>query len=180
MRIAVYGGSFNPPHVGHLMVSAWLRWTARCDAVWWVPVFGHAFRKELLDYDERLALCRAATLDLPWVSLCEIERELPAPSYTIHTLRALAERHPEHVFRLVVGADVLTETHKWKDWDQIARDFAPIAVGRQGYPTPPHAIDFPGVSSSEIRRRVAEGEPIDALVPDAIVARVTELYAPGR
>jgi nicotinate-nucleotide adenylyltransferase len=176
MRVAIYGGSFNPPHIGHLMVSAWLRWTARCEQVWWVPVHGHAFAKDLVSFDERVALCREATASLPDVQISEIERELPVPSYTIDTLRALVLRHPGATIRLVVGADVLQETHRWKDWDGISREFDPIVVGRQGFPTPPGAVDFPGVSSTEIRRRALAGEPMDELVPAAILERVRALY----
>jgi nicotinate-nucleotide adenylyltransferase len=177
MRVAIYGGSFNPPHIGHLMVSAWLRWTARCEQVWWVPVHGHAFAKDLVAFDERVALCRAATAEMPDVEILEIERELPVPSYTIDTLHELSRRHPGTSFRLVVGADVLQETHRWKDWAGISRDFDPIVVGRQGFPTPPGTVDFPGVSSTEIRRRAAAGEPMDELVPAAILARVRALYS---
>lgn len=169
MRIAVYGGSFDPPHVGHAMVSAWLRWTDRCDEVWWVPVKGHPFAKQSRPYDDRLAMCRALTATLPDARVCDVERTLPTPSYTIDTLRTLAAAHPEHTFRLVVGADVLPETGKWRAWDAITREFPPIVVGRAGHPTPPGAIDFPAISSTEVRRRLAAGEPVDELVPSVVL-----------
>ncbi len=177
MRVAVYGGSFDPPHVGHAMVASWLRWTDRCDEVWLVPVKGHPFAKRSAPYDERVALCRAVAEALPGVRVDEVERDLPTPSYTIDTLRTLAARHPAHSFRLVVGADVLAETHKWRAWDAIERDFPPIVVGRAGWPTPPGTIDFPPVSSTEIRRRAAAGEPLDALVPALVRDRIAALYA---
>jgi nicotinate-nucleotide adenylyltransferase len=177
MRVAVFGGSFNPPHVGHLMVAEWVRWTARADAVWWVPVRGHPFSKDLAPYDDRVELCRAAVAGIAGIEVSEVERDLPTPSYTIDTLSALARRHPEHLFRLVVGADVLPDTPRWKDWPGIEARFDPIRVGRVGWPTPPGAIDFPGVSSTEVRRRVAAGEDASALVPAAILDRVRALYA---
>ncbi len=170
MRIAVYGGSFNPPHVVHGLVARWLLWTGRADRVWLVPVFVHAFEgrqdKRLAPFDERLAWTRALAADVgPDVEVCAIERELPPPSYTIDTLRALRDRHPEHVFRLVVGADVLDQRHHWRDWEGIAREFDPIVVGRQGWPLPSEsAIAFPAVSSTEVRRRLAAGEPVDHLL----------------
>lgn len=177
MRVAVYGGSFNPPHVGHLMVASWLRWTDRSDEVWWIPVFGHPFSKDLAPYEDRLAWCADAVRDLPWVRVLDVERTLPVPSYTIDTLTELSRRHPSHALRLVVGADVLGETARWKAWDRIAAEFPPITVGRQGYPTPEGAIDFPGVSSTEIRRRALAGEPLDHLVPAAIATRVRAFYS---
>lgn len=176
MRIGVYGGSFNPPHVGHAMVSAWLRWTDRVDEVWWVPVAGHPFAKDLLPFAERVALCEAVVAGLPGARVCTIESELPRPSYTIDTLGALAARHRGHAFRLVVGADVLGEVGKWKDWAGLSARFDPIVVGRQGFPTPPGAIDFPGVSSTEIRARAARGEGLEHLVPAVIRDRVAALF----
>ena len=67
MRVAVYGGSFNPPHVVHLMVASWLRWTDRCDELWCVPVCAHPFDKDLAPYDERLAWCSDAARGSPFV-----------------------------------------------------------------------------------------------------------------
>ncbi|MEQ1505571.1 MAG: nicotinate-nucleotide adenylyltransferase [Myxococcota bacterium] len=187
MRIGVYGGSFNPPHVGHLLVSDWLLWTGRCDEVWWIPVRGHPFsvgsgsvgEKNLAPFEVRLELCRAATQAVRGVVVSDVEGGLPLPSYTIDTLDHLAALHPTHALRLVVGADVLDQVGRWKAWDRITAGYAPIVVGRQGWPTPPGTIDFPGVSSTEIRRRCAAGEPIDALVPAAIAERVRERYSTG-
>ena len=176
MRIAIYGGSFNPPHVGHALVAAWLRWTDRCDEVWLVPVHGHPFAKDLASFADRVDLCERLAALLPGVRVCTVERELPVPSYTIDTLGELARRHPEHRFRLVVGADVLQEVHRWKDWAGIEASYDPIRVGRQGFPSPAGAIDFPGVSSTEVRARCAEGRSIDHLVPAPLVERVQRIY----
>lgn len=176
MRIAVYGGSFNPPHVGHLMVASWVRWTDRADEVWLVPVHGHPFSKDLAPFPERLAMCEAVAAAIPGVRACDVERDLPLPSYSIDTLDALAARHPDHAFRLVVGADLLPELPRWKDWDGILARYPPIVAGRQGWPTPPEALDFPGVSATGIRERVRKGLPIDHLVPAAIIDRVRGLY----
>lgn len=177
MRVAVYGGSFNPPHVGHLMVSAWLAWTDRADQVWWIPVRDHPFAKELAPFDVRVGWCRTATADLPHVVVSTVEAGLPTPSYTIDTLDHLARAHPEHTFRLVIGADVLGDVARWKAWDRIEAGYAPIAVGRGGWPCPPGAIVFPELSSTEIRDRAARGEPIDHLVPAAIRDQVLAHWA---
>lgn len=177
MRVAVYGGSFNPPHVGHGMVAAWLKWTGRVDEVWLVPSFAHPFGRELAPFDRRLVLCRALASTVgPWVHVSPIESELPTPSYTFHILEALAARHPDHRFQLVIGADILEQTPKWHRWDAIEARFEPIVVGRQGYPTPAGAIDFPGVSSTEVRRRLARGDDVSALLPAAVRAEVGTLY----
>ncbi len=178
MRIAVYGGSFNPPHVGHGMVVSWLRWTNLVDAVWLVPVYRHAFEgvhdKTLASFEERLGWCEAFAQDIgQGVAVCAVEAELPTPSYTIDTLRFLADRHPEHHFRLVVGADAIPHLPKWRDWEGISSAFAPVIVGREGYEGPDDSVAFPDVSSTEIRRRLKTGEPIGHLV----TARVGRLLA---
>lgn len=177
MRIAVYGGSFNPPHVGHALVASWLRWTDRADEVWLVPAFAHPFAKDMAPFAERVALCEAVAGALGrGIAVCRVEEELPAPSFTIRTLERLRADHPGHAFRLVVGADVVPETPKWRAWDRIAAEFPPIVVGRAGWPDVEGAPSFPGISSTEIRRRAAAGEAIDHLVPAAIAADVRRLY----
>lgn len=180
MRVAVYGGSFDPPHVGHAMVAAWLRWTDRCDEVWLVPSFGHPFAKRSAPYAARVRMCEALARELPAARVSTVESTLPTPSYTIDTLRALAAAHPGHTFRLVVGADVVPETPRWRSWDAIEREFAPIVVGRAGYPLPPGSIEFPGVSSTRIRAAAGREDPeLDALVPAAILEDVRALYSGG-
>ncbi len=174
MRIGVYGGSFDPPHVGHAMVAGWLLWTGRVDRVWLVPAFRHAFDKRSRPFDERVRLCRAmaADVDAERVGVEDIESGLPVPSYTLHTLRALRERHAgAHRLQLVVGADVLDQTEHWHAWELIQREFSPIVVGRVGWPEVPAAPSFPGVSSTAIRAALAEGRPVDHLVT-AGVARL--------
>ena len=180
MRIAVYGGSFNPPHVGHGLVAAWLQWIDGVDQVWLVPTFAHAFDKELAPFSARLSLCQALAGTVgPWVHVCSIEEELARPSYTIDTLCTLQSRYPEHEFRLVVGADVLEQTDAWKQWGRIQGEFNPIVVGRQGWPTPAGALDFPGVSSTVVRDRVRNGESVEHLVPVAVRRLLGDLYKSG-
>ncbi len=171
MRIAVYGGSFNPPHVGHAMVASWLRWTDSVDQVWLVPTAAHAFAKKLTPFEQRVRWLGAFVDTLgPWAEVCSIEASLPKPSYTFDTLQALGARHPEHSFRLVIGADNLVQRHLWHRWADIEAAYAPIVVGRAGYPEVPDAPTFPGVSSSEVRDRLAQGLSVAHLVPASVLA----------
>lgn len=169
MRVAVFGGSFNPPHVGHGMVAAWLRWVDRADEVRLVPSFAHPFERPMAPFDARVAACRElAALVGPWVSVDPVEASLPRPSYTIRVLEALRAREPGNSFFLVVGADILAQAAAWKDWPRIEAEFAPLVVGRgaqevQGSPT------FPPISSTEIRRRLEAGEPVEPLVPRPVL-----------
>jgi len=165
MQVAIYGGSFNPPHIGHAMVAAWLRWTGRADEVWWVPAFDHAFDKPLAPFDLRMDACRCVADSLgPWAKVCGIERELEAPSYTIHTLDQLQRRHPQHRLRWIMGADALPTVHLWREWERIERDYAPIVVGRAGHPEVPGSPTFPAISSTLVRQLLREGAAIDHLV----------------
>ena len=156
MRVAIYGGSFNPPHVAHAMVASWLLWTDQVDEVWMVPVFRHAFEgihgKKLAPYEQRVAWCQLVRQDVDQrIQVSTIESDLPIPSYSIDTLTALQEQHPESSFRLVIGADVIPDLPKWKEWEKISTHFSPIIVGRGGYECPDGAVEFPSVSSSQIR-----------------------------
>ena len=163
MRVAVYGGSFNPPHIAHAMVASWLLWTDQVDEVWMVPVYRHAFEgmhgKKLIEYNLRVTWCRLLQQDVDArIRVSTIESELPTPSYSIDTLRALSKRHPSNHFRLVIGADVIPDLPKWKDWTSIEEEFSPIIVGRGGYPCPEGAVSFPEVSSSDIRASLQNEE----------------------
>lgn len=171
-RVAVFGGSYDPPHVGHAMVAAWLLWSDRADRVWLLPSFAHPFGKVSAPFERRVALCEAlaATVDPERVAVCAVERELPSPTYTVDTLDHLAARHPDLAFRLVVGSDVLPTVDRWKDWPGILARYAPIVAGRPGYPAPEDAVTFPDVSSTAIRDRLADGRPVDHLVPARVLA----------
>jgi nicotinate-nucleotide adenylyltransferase len=169
VRVAIYGGSFNPPHVGHALVAAWLRWTGQADEVWLVPAYHHAFDKVLAPWDLRLRMTQALADTLgPWARVLPIEGELPVPSFTVHTLEALASRHPEHELALVVGADVLPQLPLWKEGMRLRERFPLIVVGRQGYPAVEGAPSFPDISSTDIRARVARSAPIGHLVPERV------------
>jgi len=174
VRIGVYGGSFDPPHVGHAMVCGWLLWTDLVDGVLLVPTFRHAFDKPLRPFDERVRLCAALAADVDTrISVEPIERDLPTPSYTLRTLRALRAQRPDDLLRLVVGADVLGQSEHWHRWDEVLREFAPIVVGRGGFTPVEGAPTFPEVSSTEVRRRLAEGLPVRHLLTSGVSALLT-------
>jgi len=169
--VAVYGGSFNPPHVGHAMVAQWVLWTGRAQAVWLLPVYRHAFEglhdKVLAPFTDRVRWCTAMATDLgERVRVCTVERDLAPPSYTVLTLEHLSRAHPQHRFRLIIGADSLPHLPKWHRWHDIAAQFDPIIVGRQGHPAPDAhpSVDFPNVSSTDVRERLRSGAPVSHLL----------------
>jgi nicotinate-nucleotide adenylyltransferase len=152
MRVALYGGSFNPPHVGHVLAVAYLTTIAGFERVIVVPVYEHAFEKSLLRYQTRVELCERAFALLKQVEVSTIECELPAPSYTISTVEALLSRHPDWRLELAVGADVLSEIDRWHRAPELKK-LAPLYVmGRYGYESfVSSAPLLPEVSSTELR-----------------------------
>ena len=174
MRVGVLGGSFDPPHVGHALVAVWALLTRTVDEVVLVPVVAHPFGKRSAPYERRLAWTRALAGALgAGVTVSDVERTLPRPSYTIQTLEALAADRPADRFRLIVGADVVPDLPRWHRWEDLRARFDPLVVGRAGYPSPDGVPSFPEVSSTTIRDRILAGDPVDGLVPAAVLALLT-------
>ncbi|MEZ4359854.1 MAG: nicotinate (nicotinamide) nucleotide adenylyltransferase [Kofleriaceae bacterium] len=181
--IGLFGGSFNPTHVAHALVALYVLETQPLDEVWLTPTFVHPFGKELAPFEDRLEMCRLAMAPLAdRVRVSDLERELAAQpgfvsSRTLDLLDALEARHPEHRFRLVIGSDILRDTDKWHRWDEIVRRAPPIVIGRAGQEAQGHActeLSMPGVSSTEVRRRLARGEPVGDLLPSRVVRYIRE------
>lgn len=170
MRVAIFGGSFDPPHVGHVLAVAYVLATEAVDLALVVPCFRHPLGKELSGFEHRLAMCELAMGWLPRTRVSTVERELGGPSRTLRTLEHLAAEHPAWSMRLVIGADVLVEAPRWHAFDAITRLAPPIVLGRAGvsHPDAPEPV-LPEVSSSAIRAALRDGE----------AARVEKLLARG-
>jgi nicotinate-nucleotide adenylyltransferase len=173
MRVAIYGGSFDPPHVSHVLAVAYALAVGGFERVVVVPVFHHAFDKELTSFDDRVRMCELALAALP-AEVSRVEQQLAPPSYTLHTVERLAVDHPEWELSLVVGSDVLHESQKWHRFDRLV-ELAPLFVlGRAGHEhsaAPPPVL--PEVSSTLIRELLRARPPLDqralALVPRAVL-----------
>ena len=168
--IAVFGGSFDPPHVAHVLVACWARAAGGVDRVLVIPTYAHAFGKKSVAYEARRTMAKLAFADLPFVAIDDTERDLGGESRTFHTLESLAKRHPGDSFRLVIGADILAETDRWYRWDDVARLAPPLVVGRGGYPLPPECpLEMPEVSSTQLREDIAAGVSITGRVPSPVI-----------
>ena len=184
MRVGIFGGSFNPPHVAHQMVGLYVLETAAVDELWLVPAFRHALGKPLAPFQHRLRMCELAAAALGRrARVSDVEGVLGGDSRTIHTLRRLQGLHPEHDFSLVIGADLLAEVSSWLGGDELRRTVPLVVVGRSG--TTPEAeaatIAMPEVSSTEVRRRLGARESVEGLVPRTVLDYIYEqgLYRPG-
>ena len=170
-RVALLGGSFNPPHVAHQMIGLWVLSTDQADEVWLLPCFRHPFGKNLVDFRHRLEMCRRAALALPpgRVKVSAVEEELGGESRTLFTVQHLQVAHPDCQFRLVIGADILQEQGSWYRFDELSRLAPPLVIGRSGYPSPETAPVLPAVSSSRIRELLLRDEDVSAWLPAPVL-----------
>jgi len=174
MQVAFFGGSFDPPHAGHVLLSAYLGTVAGFDRVLVAPVFGHAFDKPLSPFKHRLRMCELAFARLPFVEVSAIESTLEAPNYTLHTLQAIKQAHLDWQLRLAVGSDVLADTSQWYHFEAVAALAPPFVFARRGAAKAESSTRLlPEVSSSELREKLRRaGEP-------AVRRALAELMAPA-
>ena len=181
-RIGVFGGTFDPPHVGHLALAEWAREALDLDRVLFVPAARppHKRGKRMSPAGDRLAMTRLAVRGNRAFAVSAIEVRRTGPSYTVDTLRALARAHPGAAFWLLMGEDSLREFHTWHAPEAIL-ELARLAVAaRPGVRASRGPARFPRgrvvwlrnpelpISSSEIRRRARAGRSVRYWVPDAV------------
>jgi nicotinate-nucleotide adenylyltransferase len=181
--VALFGGSFNPPHIAHELVALYVLETQPVDELWFVPVFAHPFGKELAPYEHRIAMCESIARALgPRVKVSRAEQELAQrPDFTVsHTLDLV-----EHVaaadrrLRLVVGADILGDTAKWYRWSDVVARAPLIAVGRSGFTVPAGSaitgVTMPEISATRVRELLAAGDPsVESLLPREVLRYIAQ------
>lgn len=172
----VYGGSFNPPHLGHQMACLYLLEGLGAAAVWVLPAFVHPFGKPLASFTHRLAMCRLTAKALgARVTVSDIESRRDASGYTYDTLCALRALYPRRQWALAIGSDILAETHAWHRWSEIEELATVVVIGRQGaFPPTRDGIAMPAIASRDIRARLARHEPIEGLVPERVRDYIAE------
>ena len=177
MTTALFGGSFNPPHIGHVLAVTYVRSMCQVEEVMIIPVYKHVFGKDLAPFEARLEMCRLAMSWIDGIVISDLERQLGGESKTLHTVEELLRRRPDRGLRLVIGADVLDDLPKWHRWDRIAELAPPIVLGRAGYdhPDAPDAV-LPEVSSTQLRQLCAAGKLDDtvALLPPSVRSYIAE------
>ena len=134
MKIGIFSGSFNPIHLGHTRLAAYIRQQAGLDEVWLMVSPNNPLKSasELMDEKLRYHLAQLATAELEGIRPSDFEFHLPKPSYTIHTLEQLTAAYPQHQFSLIIGSDNMAIFHKWKDWQRILALFPIIVYPREG------------------------------------------------
>lgn len=141
-RIGIFGGSFNPVHRGHLMLTQWLLHEMQFDEIWFVVSPSNPLKQssDMLPEQQRFEMVRLALEGHPRLVPCDIEFTLPRPSYTITTLRELSRLHPGYTFTLIIGADNWKLFEKWRAADEIIRDYGLVVYPRQGYEIIPEEL----------------------------------------
>jgi len=182
MRIGLYFGSFNPVHVGHLIIANHVLNETNLERIWFVVSPHNPFKEEknLLNEYHRLHLVRLATEDDTRIRASDIEFTLPKPSYTSNTLAYLTEKHPEHQFMIIMGSDSFQNLSKWKNPEYIIKNFPIYVYKRPGFEVTDqfgakvHILDAPllQISATRIREYIQKGKSARYMVPDKVLEEI--------
>jgi len=159
MNVIIFGGSFNPVHIGHVFISCYILSAYKPERILVVPVYKHAFGKELESFEHRYEMCRMAMDWIPTVAISDIEKEIGGVSITARTIKHLKESNPNWNIKFVVGSDSADDlkTGRWKDSEALLQMAEPLVIRRSPEPLLTHRSPkkdceiLPPISSTEIR-----------------------------
>ncbi len=176
--IGVLGGSFNPVHIGHMMLASYLCQWGYVDKVWLTLSPRNPLKdpRGLIPDMKRLAMLNISTRGVYGIETCDIELSMPRPSYTIDTLDVLAKRHPKKKFKLIIGSDNWNLFDKWKDHQRILEQYGVIVYPRPGYEIEKKSVDgmeiayapLVNLSSTFIRQGITQGKDMNLFLPHGV------------
>ena len=176
--IGLLGGSFNPVHMGHMMLAAYMTQWGVVDKVWLTLSPRNPLKDPagLLPDTRRLAMLEIATRGADRIDTCDIELSMPRPSYTIDTLDLLAKRYPAKRFKLIIGSDNWLIFDKWRDAQRILDDYGVIVYPRPGFPVDDTHVDgmelvrpmTVNLSSTQVREAIARGRDMTYFLPQGV------------
>lgn len=188
--VGILGGSFNPIHMGHLMMAQYLTQWKYVDKVWLTlsPLNPLKEAAGLIPDMKRLAMITIATKGAVDIETCDIELSMPRPSYTIDTLDLLSKRYKNKRFKLVIGSDNWRIFNKWRDHERILDEYGVIVYPRQGYPIDSVYVDglevvespTVNISSTLVRDAIVRGRDMSYFVPQGVYKYIKDnrLYLP--
>lgn len=184
MKIGLYFGSFNPVHVGHLIIANHILNETYLKKIWFIVSPQNPFKAEasLLNEYHRLHLLKLATEDDNRVKVSDIEFHLPKPSYTANTLIYLKEKYPSNEFIIIMGADSFQNLNKWKNWETIVDNYEIVVYARPGFKIENKInakltlLNAPQleISSTQIREYIKGGKSFRYLVPEKVFEEITK------
>lgn len=188
MKVGLFFGTFNPIHIGHLIIANYLVENSDLEQIWMVvtPMSPFKVKHTMLDNYQRLEMVYLATKDYDAIKPSDIEFTLPQPNYTIHTLTYLKEKYPKYQFALIMGEDNLKSFHKWKNYEIILEEhklycYPRISHGKietqfDGHPNI-HLVEAPVIelSSTLIRSQIKSGKNVRPLLPDYVWKYLDEM-----
>lgn len=187
-KVGLYFGTFNPIHVGHLIIANYMVENSDLDEIWMVVTPHNPFKKKssLLENHHRLELVYRATEDYVKIKPSNIEFNLPQPNYTVHTLAHISDKYPKKTFCLIMGEDNLKSFHKWKNYEVILENhhiyvYPRIAKGIVDHQFKNHSkihkVDAPivQISSTLIRNSIKEGKNIEPMLTKEVWHYIDEM-----
>lgn len=177
MKIGILGGTFNPIHIGHLILAEEAREKLALDKIIFVPTYlpPHKDNSDIAAAEDRLTMVEVAISGNPYFSVSDLEIKRDGRSYTIDTIKELKIRYPKDDLYFIIGSDLLKYLQEWKDLTEIIKIVKFIAATRPGYPLekiPSHISTLPiravDISGFEIRKAIREGKSFRYLVPEEV------------
>ena len=190
-RVGLYFGTFNPIHIGHLIIANYMANHTDLDEVWMVVTPHNPFkdRSELLPDHHRLQMSILATKENMRLYVSDVEFELPKPNYTYLTLRELKRLHPDHTFSLIMGEDNLRSLHRWKNYEEIVGEYSikvyPRLIEDEEDMEPLGQLKgdieiceapLMKISSTFIRNSIRDQKDVRYLIPEAVTNYISNNY----
>ncbi|MBI4223847.1 MAG: nicotinate (nicotinamide) nucleotide adenylyltransferase, partial [Deltaproteobacteria bacterium] len=163
-RVGLLGGSFNPPHRGHVGMAEWVLSEGKVDQVWVIPCWRHPFAKRLEAFAHRYQMCCLAFQSLgPKVQVLDVEKKLGNESFTYRTVAHLKKENPGKRFYLLLGADTAREMDSWDRAEELKKEVGVVVIPRG--PSSP----VPNVSATAVREHLEEGKGLEGLLPKSVM-----------
>ncbi|SDI94085.1 nicotinate-nucleotide adenylyltransferase [Salimicrobium halophilum] len=178
-HIGLFGGTFDPLHIGHMVVAECVREAKELDEIWFVPSHIPPHKKNAsVSSEDRYRMVKEATASNDSFNVTDVELKREGKSYTLQTVRDLKNNHPDHRFSFIIGGDMVASLGKWHRIDELIEEVSFIGVNRPGdtletsYPLSTVEIPLLEISSSEVRHRLENGKTVRYMVPEPVYSYI--------